>query len=104
MAYVTLDFTHPVSGAKAQAPVGFSWTTLFFGFFVPLLRTHYVMAVVMLVVALLTGGLSYAVFPFFYNKSYIKYLVNQGYKVDGAETEAIELKLGMKLPKVDSHE
>ena len=60
--------------------VGFSWTTFFFGFFVPLFRGDIAWAMGMLVVALLTAGLGNLVFCFIYNKRYTANLLKDGFE------------------------
>jgi hypothetical protein len=67
------------SGHIIQAPTGFSFTTLFFGFCVPLLRGDYLGAIIMMLVLAITGGISILIFPFFYNDMYIKSLFKMGY-------------------------
>lgn len=68
-------------GVTKQVKVGFSWTMLFFGVFVPLFRGDIKWFLITLLIGLLTAGLSWLVFPFFYNKVYLEDLLNSGYKV-----------------------
>ncbi|MBV0892918.1 hypothetical protein KTN05_13805 [Paracoccus sp. Z118] len=100
MAYATIDFHHPQTGRLKQAPVGFSWTTLLFGFFPALIRGHYVGAIIMVVIAFFTMGLSSLVFAFIYNKMYVKHLLGEGFKVSGATADVSHLsqQLRMTLP------
>lgn len=67
-------------------PVGFSWTTFFFGPLVALFRQDWKWGCIQLALAIVTSGLSNLVFPFIYNKLYIKELLNQGWEAD-KETE-----------------
>ncbi len=58
---------------------GFSWTTLFFGVFVPLVRGDGKWFLIMLVANLCTFGMASIVFSFIYNKIYINDLLEKGY-------------------------
>jgi hypothetical protein len=100
MAYATINFHHPLTGGLKSAPVGFSWTTLFFGFFPALLRGHWVGALVILALSFITAGIAGLVFPFIYNKMYIKYLIGEGFKVKNAsqDVEFLAGKLQISLP------
>ncbi|WQT41429.1 HrgC protein [Helicobacter pylori] len=60
--------------------MGFSWTTLFFSFFVPIIRGDVKWAVIMLVVALFTSFISNMVFAFIHNKQYTTRLLESGYE------------------------
>lgn len=62
-----------------RVKVGFSWTTLFFGCFVPIFRKDWKYFGLMLLFSILTFGLSHIVFGFIYNKLYIKGLLKNGY-------------------------
>ena len=68
MAHATIQLTNGIE--VKNAPVGFSWTTFFFGFFVPLFRQDWLMAVVLLILGLISSGLIPMAFGFFYNKMY----------------------------------
>lgn len=70
---------HPTSKQEIEAPEGFSFTVLFFGVFVSLLRGDLIGTFIMFFAAVITGGLSWLVFPFFYNRMYINSLVKKGY-------------------------
>lgn len=74
-----VNLRHSYIGLIKQVKLGFSWTTLFFGIFVPLLRGDIKWALIMGVSALLTFGLSWLVYPFLYNKLYVKDLIEKGY-------------------------
>ena len=69
----------PVNGMIISCPTGFSWTNFFFGVFVPLLRGDLKYTIIQLLVAMLTGGISWLIFPFFYNKLYIKSKLEKGF-------------------------
>lgn len=79
------------NGVTKQAPTGFSWTTLFFGFFPALIRGDIKWGLIMIVISMITGGISLLVFPFIYNKFYIKELLKQEY-VPSDESSANLLK------------
>lgn len=101
MAYATIDFHNPMTGGLKKAPVGFSWTTLFFGFFPALVRGHWGGAVIIFLVGLVTFGLSGLIFPFIYNKMYVKHLMGEGFKLAGATSDPAELsrRLRIELPR-----
>jgi hypothetical protein len=62
-----------------QVPIGFSWTTLLFGVFVPLIRGDIKWFIIFLLLAFMTFGLAWLVIPFLYNKIYVKDLVSRGF-------------------------
>lgn len=101
MAYTKIQFEHPKTGAIKEAPVAFSWTVFFFGFFPPLFRGDWKWAVIIFLVACITMGLGNLVFMFFYNKLYIKDLVGAGFKaksIDSGNMEEAAMKIGMQIP------
>ena len=100
MAYATIDFHQPKTGALRQAPVGFSWTTLFFGFLPALFRGHWAGAVIIFLVGCVTFGLSALVFPFIYNKMYVRHLLGEGFRLSTASADPAYLsqRLRIELP------
>ncbi len=76
------------SGVTKEVKCGFSWTTFFFGFLVPLIRGDLKWAAILFILSLVLGiptmGIGGAVcgivFSFVYNKIYIKELIEKGYK------------------------
>ena len=70
---------HSQSGMVKDVPLGFSWTTLFFGIFPALFRGDLKNAGIMFLVAIFTFGLSWFVFAFLYNKMYVNDLVTKGW-------------------------
>ena len=92
-------------GMVKECKVGFSWTTMFFGLFVPLttmffglfvplIRGDIKNALIMGALSLLTFGLSWLVFPFTYNKMYIKGLLMQGFKGSTEQDNSILVQKG----------
>ncbi|AHN34853.1 hrgC [Helicobacter pylori oki112] len=75
--------------------MGFSWTTLFFGFFVPIIRGDARWAIVMVVVTLFTFVLSNIVFAFIYNKQYTTKLLESGYEPTDEYSRGILRSRGM---------
>ncbi|MDC0194684.1 hypothetical protein OAJ82_00285 [Alphaproteobacteria bacterium] len=98
MAFGTITFKSKNQVVK-DAPVGFSWTTLFFGFFPALIRGDWLWAIIMLVAAVFTFGLSGIVFAFIYNRLYIQNLLKQGFEVQNysGDKSLIERKAQIQL-------
>lgn len=105
MAYTKVVMEKPGTGQIKEAPVGFSWTVLFFGFLPPLFRGDFKWALIMFILAILTMGISGLVFMFIYNKLYIKDLVGDGYKVRSVglgTVEQVSQKVGVNLPVLNA--
>jgi len=103
MASSKIFFKNSHTGAIKEAPVGFSWTTLFFAGIPALMRGHIGMGAIIIILYVLTASLSNYIFCFIYNKMYIKSLIGEGYKVTSTTLpeELIAAKLGMTLPKAE---
>jgi hypothetical protein len=104
MGYATVTFENPKTGQIKQAPIGFSWTVLFFGAIPALFRGHWSGFAIMFIFALVTFGLSRLVFMFIYNKMYVNHLIGEGYKANTASSDLdyIQGKLGLTLPKLET--
>jgi len=105
MAFTTILFKNPNDGSMKQAPVGFSWTVFFFGFFPPLIRGDWKWAIIFLLCAVITFGLSNLVFMFIYNKLYIKDLIGSGYKAESIASGDLKFasaNIGMEIPLLEA--
>ena len=80
MAFATIQLKSK-NGVVREAPVGFSWTTFFLSFWVPLTRGDWMWAIIMLVAVFITFGIAGILFAFIYNRLYIEGLLKQGYSV-----------------------
>lgn len=81
------------AGVLKECKIGFSWTTFFFGFFVPIFRGDWKWMLIMLIAAPVTFGISSIVFAFIYNKIYIKDLLEKGFMpMNDSDREALAAK------------
>tara|TARA_B100000929_G_C15200882_1_gene315735 strand:+ start:209 stop:526 length:318 start_codon:yes stop_codon:yes gene_type:complete len=101
MASGTLNLKHPQFQVVKQAPVGFSWTVFFWGFFPPIFRGDWKFCIIILLCAAITFGFSNLVFAFIYNKLYISGLLDEGYTSEDSENILLMLegKVGRKIPR-----
>jgi len=92
---VTLQ--HPVNGLTKQGFFGFSWTYLFFGWFVPLFRGELGVAALHLLFSIFTLGIWQIIVSFLYNKQYMTRMLEKGYVLNDSEDimSAARLKLGI---------
>lgn len=67
-------------GQTKKAKIGFSWTTFFFGFFVPLFRGDAKWTIVMLLAGIFTALLANILLSFLYNRFYICDLLSNGFR------------------------
>jgi hypothetical protein len=111
MAHGKLFFENSITGEQKVAPVGFSWTTFFFGVFPALVRLDWknfaIQLGVHIGIALLTAGtlnlfVSIA-FSFIYNKMYVKDLVESNWQIlryDGSKSlDAAKVDTGLDLSR-----
>lgn len=101
MAFASALLTNGIEVKKA--PIGFSWTTLFFGGIPGLFRQDWIWGIVMILLCAITYGFAAIIAAFFYNKVYIKELIKQGYKfqvIAGTDEAYLKTYLGyVDLPK-----
>ena len=70
---------HAPSGLTRKGYVGFSWTYLFFGWFVPLFRGELGVAAFHLLFTIVTGGLWQLIVCFLYNRQYMTRMLTSGW-------------------------
>lgn len=99
-----LEFTHPEREVSRIAPIGFSWTTMIFGGFPALLRGHFLAALLIFLGHLVTLGISGVIFPFFYNKWYVRHLIKKGFLISSVQGDLEKISAGFKesLPTMNT--
>ncbi|MFB6216936.1 MAG: hypothetical protein ABEJ72_08230 [Candidatus Aenigmatarchaeota archaeon] len=103
MANINVTLQNTETGESVEAPLGFSWTTLFFGFWPPVFRGDWKWAGIIFILCIVTYGLAAIVFSFLYNKLHIKELIRSGWKVksvDGGNIGDVVDATGMKEDKL----
>ena len=90
---------HPINGLIKQGFYGFSWTYLFFGWFVPLFRGELGVAALHLLFTVVTFGLWQLILSFLYNKQYMTRLLTNGWQLHDTEDNNFyaQRKLGMAV-------
>ena len=96
MAFATIQLKSK-NGAIREAPVGFSWTTFFLSFWVPLTRGDWMWAIIMFVAIFITFGFAGILFAFIYNRLYIESLLKQGYSVKSFTGEKKEIEASAQI-------
>ncbi len=101
MAFATVTIEDKKNQIIKEAPVGFSWTVLFFGGLVPLFRGDWGYFFIMLVAGIVTLGISGIIFAFIYNRIYLQSSLKKGFKVKSyvGDKKLIESKAQIKLKK-----
>lgn len=88
------------AGMCKEVKVGFSWTGLFFGILVPMVRGDWKGFFIWLIVDIVTVGIGWLIFPFVYNKTYIKRIIeNRGYLPATNEDMSILNSKGIAVSK-----
>lgn len=78
-----------------KSVVGFSWTTLFFGFLVPLFRGDWLWLIIMLILGIFTYGIANIILAFLYNKFYTNKLLENGWEPADEVSKNILINKGM---------
>ena len=92
-----IQLINPETGLMKSGYYGFSWTFLFFGWFVPIFRGELFISLLHFVITVVTFGLWQVIIAFLYNKQYMTRMLEKGYVLDDTEevNEAARLKLGI---------
>ena len=101
MAFATVTIEDKKNQLVKEAPVGFSWTVLIFGGFVPLIRGDWAWFFIMLIANFITFSIANILFAFIYNRIYLQNSLKKGFKVKSYEGDKklIERKAQIKLRK-----
>lgn len=88
---------HPQTGLMKPGFFGFSWTFLFFGWFVPVFRGELLVGLLHLAITVVTFGIWQLIIAFLYNKQYMTRMLEKGYVLNDTEevNEAARQKLGI---------
>jgi len=92
-----VQIKHPSSGILKTGLYGFSWTYLFFGWFVPLFRSELGVAALHLIFTLVTFGLWQFIVCFLYNKQYMTRMLTNGWVLDGTDEENIKARAALNI-------
>ena len=82
-----ISIKHKESGMMKIGLYGFSWTYLFFGWFVPLFRGELGVGALHLLFTAITFGLWQFIVCFLYNKQYMTRMLTNGWELAGTEEE-----------------
>lgn len=101
---VSVRMRHPRTGIVKQGFHGFSYTYMFFGFWVPLLRGHYSLAMTHFAIWFV-GVLTLTWLPvqillaFYFNKFYTRRLLEDGYEFfdDFSKVEKARAAIGVEI-------
>ncbi len=88
---------HPQTGLMKSGYYGFSWTFLFFGWFVPVFRGELFVALLHLTITVVTFGIWQVIIAFLYNKQYMTRMLEKGYVFNDTEqvNEEARRKIGV---------
>jgi len=76
---------HKTLSTIKEVPFLYSWTGAVFGFWTPLLRSDFKWFFIYLIIGVPTYNLGAIILSFFYNKYYIKNLIEKGYEPENEE-------------------
>ena len=76
---------HEASGIAKDGYIGFSWTYLLFGWFVPVIRGEIGVGLIHLAITFVSFGLSQLIFPFLYNRQYMNRMLTSGWMLDSSD-------------------
>ena len=91
---------HPTNGLTKTGYFGYSWTYLFFGWFVPLIRGELGVAALHLLFTMVTLGFWQLIVSFLYNKHYMTRMLEKGYVLKDAEQVVAQARAKLGIAQV----
>ncbi len=93
----SVPIKHSQSGMMKTGFYGFSWTYLFFGWFVPLFRSELGVGALHLLFTFVTLGLWQFIFCFLYNKQYMTRMLTNDWELAGTEGENLKARAALGM-------
>ncbi len=97
MMATSVPIKHSQSGMMKTGFYGFSWTYLFFGWFVPLFRSELGVGALHLLFTFVTLGLWQFIFCFLYNKQYMTRMLTNDWELAGTEGENLKARAALGM-------
>ena len=94
---------HPVNGSTEDIWEGFSWPCLFCGFLWYMYKGMWGWGIIALILAFITFGISWLIFPFFANGQYAKAFLERGYLTEHQWHERARAIWGDHSPDLKSN-
>ena len=91
---------HPANGLTKNGYYGYSWTYLFFGWFVPLFRGELGVAALHALFTIFTFGFWQLIVSFLYNKQYMTRMLEKGYVLKDTEQVMAEARTKLSIAQV----
>ena len=94
----SIRLKHKESGLIKTGKYGFSWTYLFFGWFVPLVRGEIEIAALHLLFTFFSFGIFQIIMSFLYNKQYMIRMLTSGWELadNDYENKRAKFHLGIE--------
>ena len=88
---------HEQSGITKNGHYGFSWTYLFWGWLVPIIRGEVGIGALHLLFSIFTLGIWQIIVCFLYNKQYMTRMLTTGWVLAGSEEENRNAKFALNI-------
>ena len=95
-----VQLIQPETGLMKSGYYGFSWTFLFFGWFVPIFRGELLIGLLHFVITVVTFGLWQVIIAFLYNKQYMTRMLEKGYVLNDSEEVNAAARRKLDIAKV----
>jgi len=92
-----IQIKHSASGLFKTGLYGFSWTYLFFGWFVPLFRGELGVGALHLLFTFFTFGLWQLIVCFLYNRQYMTRMLTSGWVLAGTDQDNIKARAALNI-------
>lgn len=93
----SITVEHKESGLSKKGYYGFSWTYLFFGWLVPLIRGELGVAAFHLLFTICSFGLWQLIACFLYNRQYMERKLTSGWKISGSPEKLLAARAALNL-------
>ncbi len=91
---------NPTNGLTRKGYFGFSWTYLFFGWWVPLIRGELGVAALHFLFTCITLGVWQFIVAFLYNKQYMTRMIEKGYVLKDDEATMARARAALEIAEI----